>query len=126
MRIVPIAIAFLVVTASPAAAQSAADRADARCILVYTLAATNPAQKDGAGRAQFYYAGRVAARRAATRLGPILVNEARLVTTPQQFQAEFARCSAELTVANAAIRDGLKEVEAAARQALPPGTAPPK
>jgi hypothetical protein len=126
MRIVLIAAALLAGMASPATAQSAADRADARCILVLTLAARNPAQKDAAGRGQFYYYGRVAARSSTAKLGPILVDEAKLVTTPQKLQAELARCSAELTTANAALRDGLKEVEAAAQQAPRTGLVPPK
>jgi hypothetical protein len=126
MRILLIAAALFVGMASPVTAQTAADRADARCILVLTLAARNPAQKDAAGRGRFYYYGRVAARSPTAKLGPILVDEAKLVTTPQKLQAELARCSAELTVANAALRDGLKEVESAARQAAQPGAAPPK
>jgi hypothetical protein len=126
MRILLTAIALLAGTASPAKAQTAIDRADARCILVLTLAARNPAQKDAAGRGQFYYYGRFASRSPATKLGPILVGEAKVVVTPQQLQAELARCSAELTVANAALRDGLKAVESAAQQAPPPGAVPPK
>jgi hypothetical protein len=125
MRIPLIAIALLTGTTSPAKAQTATDRADARCILVLTLAARNPAQKDAAGRGQFYYYGRIAARKAPTKLGIILLAEAKVATTPQKLQAELARCSAELTTANAALRDGLKEVEAAAL-ALPPGGTPPK
>ncbi len=120
MRIALIVTALLAGSASPATAQTAADRADARCILVLTLAARNPAQKEAAGRGQFYYYGRVAARSSATKLGPVLVSEAKLVTTPQQLQTELARCSGELTTANAALRDGLKAVEAAAQQAPKP------
>jgi hypothetical protein len=126
MRTLLIATALLAGTASPAAAQSAADRADARCILVLTLAARNPAQKEAAGRGQFYYYGRVAARGTATKLGPILVAEAKAVTTPQKLQAELARCTAELTVANATLRDSLKAVQDAAQQVVKPGPVPPK
>jgi hypothetical protein len=126
MRILLIAIALLVGTASPALAQRAPDRADARCILVLTLAARNPDQKEAAARGQFYYYGRVAARGTAAKLGPIMVAEAKVVTTPRQLQSELARCSAELTVANAGLRDGLKEVQDAAQQAIKPGPVPPK
>lgn len=126
MRIVLAAIALLAGSISPATAQNAPDRADARCILVLTLAARNPDQKEAAGRGQFYYYGRVAARGTAAKLGATLVGEAKQVTTPQQLQAELARCSAELTVANAGLRDSLKDVETAARQAPKPGVAPPK
>jgi hypothetical protein len=113
-------IAFaLFLTASPALAQSAADRADARCILVLTIAARDTAQKEAAGRGQFYYYGRLAARSPALKPGPVLLAESKVVTTQQKLQAELARCSAELTLANAALRDGLGEVEAAARQAPP-------
>ena len=126
MRIVLTAIALLVASISPATAQSTPDRADARCILVLTLAARNPDQKEAAGRGQFYYYGRVAVRGTAAKLGAILVAEAKLVTTSQKLQAELARCSAELTVANAGLRDSLKEVETAARQAPKPGAVPPK
>jgi len=126
MRIVLTAIALLAGSISPATAQTVADRADARCILVLTLAARNPDQKEAAGRGQFYYYGRVASRGTAAKLGAILVAEAKLVTTPQKLQAELARCSAELTTANAGLRDSLKDVETAARQAPKPGAVPPK
>jgi hypothetical protein len=126
MRILLIAIALLVGTASPALAQRAPDRADARCILVLTLAARNPDQKEAAARGQFYYYGRVAARGTAAKLGPIMVAEAKVVTTPRQLQSELARCSAELTVANAGLRDSLKEVQDAAQQVIKPGPVPPK
>jgi hypothetical protein len=126
MRILLTAIAFLAGTASPATAQTAIDRADARCILVLTLAARDPAQKEAAGRGQFYYYGRFASRSPTAKLGPILVDEAKVVTTPQKLQAELSRCGAELTAANASLRDGLKAVEAAAQQTPPPGAVPPK
>jgi hypothetical protein len=126
MRIVLTAIALFVASISPATAQSATDRDDARCILVLILAARNPAQKEAAGRGQFYYAGRVAARSAATKLGPVLVAEAKLLNTPQKIQAELARCNAELTAASASLLAGLKAVEAAAQQAPKPGVVPPK
>jgi hypothetical protein len=126
MRTSLITIALLAGSTSPATAQSAPDRADARCILVLTLAARNPDQKEAAGRGQFYYYGRVASRGTQAKLGPILVAEAKTVTTPQKLQAELARCSAELTTANAGLRDSLKDVETAARQAPKPGAVPPK
>jgi hypothetical protein len=126
MRIVLTALALLVGSINPAIAQSVADRADARCILVLTLAARNPDQKEAAGRGQFYYYGRIAARGTAAKLGAILVAEAKTVTTPQKLQAELARCSAELIVANAGLRDSLKDVETAARLAPQLGVTPPK
>jgi hypothetical protein len=126
MRTPLIAVALLAGTASPAAAQSVPDRADARCILVLTLAARNTDQKEAAGRGQFYYYGRVAARGTAAKLGPIMVAEAKVVTTPRQLQSELARCSAELTVANATLRDSLKAVQDAAQQVIKPGPVPPK
>jgi hypothetical protein len=126
MRTLLIAIALFAGTASPALAQRAPDRADARCILVLTLVARDPAQKEAAGRGQFYYYGRVASRGTATKLGLILVAEAKVVTTTQKFQAELARCSAELISANAGLRDSLKAVQDAAQQAVKPGTVPPK
>jgi hypothetical protein len=110
----------------PVAAQTAADRADARCILVMTIAARNPAQKEASGRGQFYYYGRLAARSPTVKLGPLLLAESKVVVTQQKLQAELARCTGELTMANAAVRDGLAEVEAAARQAVKPGVTPPK
>lgn len=109
----------------PAQAQSAADRADARCVLVTSLAAQNPAQRETAVRGQFHYVGRVMARGSAAKLGAMMVAEARLVKTPQQLQTELARCTAELTAANAALRSALKQVEQAARD-LPTPAAPPK
>ena len=126
MRFSLIAAALLAGSISPATAQTVADRADARCILVLTLAARDPAQKEAAGRGQFYYYGRVTARKSAPKLGSILVGEAKVVTTSQKFQAELTRCTAELTTANASLRDGLKEVQDAAQQAIKPGVVPPK
>jgi hypothetical protein len=125
MRILMIALS-LFAAISPATAQTAADKADARCILVLTLAAQNPAQKEAAGRGQFYYYGRVAARGTRTPFATMLMNEAKVVTTPNQLQAELARCTAELTIANAALRDSLKEVQTAAQQLPRPGAVVPK
>jgi hypothetical protein len=108
-----------------AQAQSAADRADARCVLVTSLAAQNPAQRETAVRGQFHYVGRVMARGSTAKLGAMMVAEAKLVKTPQQLQTELSRCTAELTAANAALRAALKQVEQAARD-LPKPAAPPK
>lgn len=122
------AIALLLASTIPAAAmaQSAADRSDARCIIVLTLASRNPAQKDAAVRGQFYYYGRISARAAAAKLGTVMVGEARTITSPQQLQGELARCTAELTTANAGLRGALQSVDAAARSLVKPGKTPPK
>lgn len=110
---------------SPAPAQSAVDRGDARCLLVSSLAAQNPAQREAAVRGQFHYAGRLIARGAGARMGALMIAEAKALKTPQQLQAELARCTAELTAANTVMRDSLKQLEDAART-LPTPAVPPK
>jgi hypothetical protein len=94
-------------------------------VLVTSLAAQNPAQRETAVRGQFHYVGRVIARGNAARLGALMVAEAKLIKTPQQLQTELSRCTAELTAANNALRAALKQVEQAARD-LPTPVAPPK
>lgn len=121
------AIMFLLaITASAATAQTPADRADARCILVLALAGQTMSQKDAATRGQFYYYGRIAARGTSAKLGPLLLAEAKTLTTARQVQNELALCSGDLTAANANLGSGLLELQNSAQKAPKPGTAPPK
>lgn len=104
----------------PAAAQTAADKADARCLLVISVAAQDPKNKESAGRGTFYFLGRLAARGVSSRLGPILVAEAKTITAAAQVQAELQRCGAELNARNNELRTALTQVQKAAAAARPP------
>lgn len=99
MRVALIAIlgaATLTVAATPATAQPAADRADVRCLLVMQLAARDPNARDMAARGAHYYMGRLAARGAPARLEPLMVGEARSITSAAQAKTELDRCAGEL------------------------------
>ena len=127
MRRALIALAALSV-ALPAAAQTPADKADARCILVLNLAGAqaqqNPQQRERASQGVYYYTGRLNAR--GVRMGPLLIAEAKAITTPQQAQAELTRCGNELTARSADLRNALVELQAAGRaQAAAQGAAAP-
>lgn len=117
---------LLALTPAVAPAQTAADRTDARCILVLALAGQTMAQKDAATRGQFYYYGRIAARGTSAKLGPLLLAEAKTLTTARQLRNELGICTAELNVANGALGSGLLELQNASRKAQKPEAAPPK
>jgi hypothetical protein len=131
-----IALAALSAAALPAAsqAQSAADKADARCILVLNLAAAqsaqNPQQREKASQGVYYYTGRLNGHGA--KLGALMIGEAKGITTPQQAQAELTRCGNELTARSNELRAALIELqqvgraEAAARGAATPAPPPKK
>jgi Tfp pilus assembly protein PilV len=136
MRRAVIALAVLSAAALPAAshAQTACDKADARCLLVLNLAAAqstqNPQQREKASQGVYYYTGRLNAHGA--RIGALLIGEAKAITSPQQAQAELTRCGNELTARSAELRNGLIELqnagraETAARAAAQPAAPPPK
>lgn len=111
--------AALAAAALPVAAQTPADKSDARCILVLNLVGMQ-AGKDVTKRAQasegvFYYLGRLSARGASGKLGGLLVSEAGAITTQQQAQAELARCGNELTARVGDLRNGLTTLQNAGR-----------
>lgn len=126
--------ALAAVTPLAAHAQTAAEKADARCILVLNLAGAqntqNAAQREKATEGVFFYLGKLNARGASARLGALLVGEAGGFTTAQQAQTELTRCSNELNARAVELRNGLTQLQqvgrakaaaaAAAKPAAPP------
>lgn len=125
-----IAAAALTAVAPAAVAQTAADKADARCILVMTVAASqNEKIKDTAVRGTFFYLGRLNARGQSARLGPVMVAEAKAINSPQVANEELKRCVTELGARAGDLRAGMAQMQAAAnaeRAASPAAAAPPK
>ena len=118
-------IAALAGLATPAFAQTAADKADGRCVLVMQVAAREPKNKEAATSAIFYYLGRLNAHGLSAKLGAIMIGEAKGITSPQQAQTELTRCGAELNARNAELRIGLLQLQAAG-QAAAAAAAKPK
>ena len=111
-------IAVAALCANSARAQTVADRADARCMLVLGVAAAQDAkQRERAVQGQFFYLGRLASHGVSARLGPIMIAEAKQITSGQQVQAELTRCGAELNTRFKELRDGLQAVEQASKAA---------
>src|SRR5437868_12824976 len=106
-------VAALAGLATPAAAQTVGDKADARCILVLQVAARDPKNKEAASQGAFYFLGRLAAHGQSARLGAILVSEAKGITSPQQAQTELTRCGADLTARSGELRSGMLALQAA-------------
>ena len=99
MRMALIALvgaAALAAPVTPAAAQPTADRADVRCLLVLQLAARDPKAREQAAKGAYYFMGRLGSRGAPARLEPLMVGEARNITSAAQAKAELDRCAAEL------------------------------
>lgn len=124
-----IGAAALAAVAPAAVAQTAVDKADARCILVLTVAASqNEKIKDTAVRGTFFYLGRLSARGASAKLGPVMVAEAKTINSPQMANGELKRCITELDGRAGDLRAGMAQMQAAAnaeRAAMPAGAAPP-
>jgi hypothetical protein len=125
-----IAAATLTALAPAAVAQTATDKADARCILVMTVAASqNEKIKDTAVRGTFFYLGRLNARGQSAKLGPVMVAEAKAINSPQVANDELKRCVTELGARAGDLRSGMAQMQAAAnaeRAASPAAAPPPK
>jgi hypothetical protein len=117
------AAAVLAGVASPALAQSAADTADVRCMMVLQAISRDPAQREQAGRGLFYYVGRVTARGPLARIEPMMIAEGKKMSTPQQVQAELARCGAELNKNGGELQAINQKLQK--QFGPPPGAAPP-
>jgi len=120
MRSFPIAllaVAALAGSAVPALAQTASDKADARCMLALALAAQDPKNKDAASVGSFFYLGRLNARGTLAKLGPILIAESKTITGPDQIKAELARCGGELNTRNGEMRAAMVQLQEAGKAA---------
>ena len=119
-----IGLTTLSAVVSPATAQTAMDKADARCILMLSVAAQDPKNRDAARSGSFFFLGRLNARAMSGKLGPLLVSETKSITTPVQAQAELARCGKELNARLPEMGAALAQVQqagkAAAAQQRPP------
>ena len=110
-------LATLAGAASPAIAQTAVDKADARCILMFSVAAQDPKNREAARAGSFYFMGRLNARGMSTKLAPLMVAETKTITTPAQAQAELSRCGNELTARTPEIAAALAQVQQASKAA---------
>ena len=111
------ALALATLATQPASAQSAADKADARCILVLQLAARDAKNKEPALQGTFYYLGRLAARGLSGKLEPLLLAEGKSIKTGAEVQAELTRCGADLTARSAELRVAFVNLQQAATAA---------
>jgi hypothetical protein len=123
MRIPPMAMiaAAAVATLAPAAmAQTAADKADVRCILVFNFAASRDAKfREPAKQGSFFYLGRLNARGQTPKLGAIMLAEGKTITSAQMAEVEFKRCVAELTTRGNEFAAAMSQAEAASTPAKP-------
>ncbi len=120
-----IGLATLAATASPAIAQTAADRADSRCIMMFSVAAQDPKNREAAKTGSFYFLGRLNARGMTGKLGPIMVAEAKTLTTPAQAQVELTRCGNELNARVPELSAAMGQLQQAAKAAAANQPRPP-
>lgn len=120
-----IGLATLAAGVAPAAAQTALDKADARCILMLSVAAQDPKNREAAKSGSFFFLGRLNARAMSGKLGPLMVAETRSITTPAQAQAELARCGNELNARLPEMSAALGQVQQAGRAAAAAQQRPP-
>lgn len=114
----------LAAIAPTASAQSATDKADARCILVLQLAARDAKNKDPAVQGTFYYLGRLMAHGLSGKLEPLLLGEGKAITNGAMVQAELTRCGADLTARSAELRTVFVNLQQASAAAKPGAAAP--
>ena len=123
----PALILLVAATASSASAQTVADKADARCVMVLTAVSRDPKATAKAQQGMFYYLGKLEARGASPKLEGMMSSEARLVNTQALLQTELTRCGAELNRRDVALRAMFQRLQATAKAAQPPPaiTTPP-
>jgi hypothetical protein len=111
--------ATLISAGTPAAAQTAADKADTRCVLALVLAGRDPKATAEARQGTFYYLGKMDGRGATPKLEGLMAIEARTLNTPALVQAELTRCGGELTRRGSALAAMFQRLQAAAKAAQP-------
>lgn len=123
-------VAALSGIAAPALAQTVADKADARCIIVLQLAASREAKnREAAVQGTFYYLGRLTAHGMSGKLEPMLLAESKTITNGTIVQTELTRCGTELNIRSTELRttfDNLQRATASAPAAPPPAAPPAK
>lgn len=120
-----IGLATLFTATSPAFAQTPADRADARCIMMFSVAAQDPKNREAAKTGSFYFLGKLGARSMTGKLGPVMVAEAKTLTTPAQAQAELTRCGNELNARVPEMGAALGQLQQASKAAAASRPRPP-
>jgi hypothetical protein len=89
--------------AGAAQAQEGGAKADARCVVAMAALYNQPAYKDGATAAMFYYLGRLTGRDAAVDLNAMLRREAQQMGL-QDFATEAQRCGGPVREKNEALK----------------------
>lgn len=118
--------ATLVAAGAPAAAQSASDRDDARCILVLTALGRDPKQRAAAAEGVFYYLGRLDGRGIGPKLGPTMLAESKTIQNTDQLKTELARCGNHLRQRSGELQAVFENLRKLAPPANPAPTAAPK
>jgi hypothetical protein len=118
----------VVAAAPPAAAQSAADHADVRCVLVLGVVGRDPDQRPAALQGTFYFLGRLQAHGMTPKLQELMRAEGQAITSQQQAQSELDRCGRELRQSTNALEAAYKALQPAtpAAPAAKPATPAPK
>ncbi len=117
-RLAP-ALAAIALAAGPAAAQTPAQRADVRCVLVLNVV-RDPAQRPQAVQATYYYLGKLAAAGLMGRLESLLETEGSANIQAAQIQAELTRCGTELQLRSTELGTAYKNLQAAHAPAAKP------
>jgi len=118
------AVAILAGSGSPAFAQTAADTADVRCVMVLQAVARDPKQRDNAVRGVYYYMGKLATRGAISRVEPIMLAEGRKMNSAPVVQGELSRCGGELSARSTELQAANQKL--AKQLGSPPAAAPAK
>lgn len=106
--------------AQPASAQTAQDKDDVRCILVFTVAGRDPKLKDPATQATFYYLGRLDGKGVGSKLESTFLSESKAITSAAQVQSELNRCGEEVKQRSVEVQAMFGRLQKAAQ---PPGQA---
>lgn len=109
------AVAAMTLAASPAAAQSAGDKAAVRCILVLTLAAREPQNAAAAQQGIYYFVGRLDGGAMTGKMETLMLNEGKALASEALIRGELTRCGGELTARTAALREMSQRLQAAAQ-----------
>ena len=89
--------------AGAAQAQEGGAKADARCVVAMAALYAQPAYKDGATAAMFYYMGRLTGRDPGVDLTPVLRREAQTMGL-QDLMSEAQRCGGPVREKNEALK----------------------
>lgn len=103
--------------ATPVAAQTAADRADVRCVLALTVAMREPKNAAAAQQGLYYFIGRLDGHGQTSKLDALMLAESKGMTTGPVIQTELTRCGQQLTQRSADLRAMSQRLQAASQPA---------